>query len=161
MKEEKYYSARGAFETSRMVDAEDMAANCIRPWPKTGELWHNKDLGKNDMVLQFQVGNADSSRGMYFMVYTEDNVLASTMFVHGSGKASARLPGGNYRIRDAAGTEWYGEKETFNEVPGDEYLTVLDAGYAWTISVSVSEATGGTGVGSDETDWESWGAGTP
>ena len=106
------------------------------------------------------------------MVYTEDNVLASTMFVHGSGKASARLPGGNYRIRDAAGTEWYGEKETFgkngsyeymvfNEVPGDEYLTVLDAGYAWTISVSVSEATGGTGVGSDETDWESWGAGTP
>ncbi len=46
-------------------------------------------------------------------------------------------------------------------VAPEKYLTVLDAGYAWTISVSVSEATGGTGVGSDETDWESWGAGTP
>lgn len=45
----------------------------------------------------------------------------------------------------------------FDEIDGDEYLTELTSGYEWTISLNVSNATG-TGVGSVDTDWDSWNA---
>ena len=167
MESEKYYSARQAFLTSLMVDAEDMAQKCIRPWPKNGELWHNQDLRSNEVWLSFSVNQADDSMGRYFMVYTEENVLAATLFIHGSGKVTTKLPGGRYRIREAQGTEWYGTKETFgreghyefmvfNEFEGDDDLTDVPAGYETTITINASESTEGTGVGSEETDWDSW-----
>jgi len=150
-----------------MVDAEDMAQKCIRPWPKNGELWHNQDLRSNEVWLSFSVNQADDSMGRYFMVYTEENVLAATLFIHGSGKVTTKLPGGRYRIREAQGTEWYGTKETFgreghyefmvfNEFEGDDDLTDVPAGYETTITINASESTEGTGVGSEETDWDSW-----
>ena len=167
MKEEKFYSAREAFLTSRMIDAEDMAQKCIQKWPKTGELWHNKDMRSNEMYLSFHVQQSDSSTGRYIKVYTEDNELAATLFILGTGKARAKLPGGRYRILDASGSEWYGTKErfgpegryeymVFDEFEEDKYLTDLPAGYEWTISINITENTEGTGVGSEETDWENW-----
>ena len=167
MENEKYYSARQAFRTSLMADAEDMAQKCIQKWPRNGEIMHNKDLRSNETWLTFFVQQSDTSVGHYFMVYTEDNVLAATLFVQGSGKkVTAKLPGGRYRIREAEGTEWYGTKEmfgregryeymVFEEIEGDDYLTDLEAGYEWTITINVTESTEGTGVGSEEVDWES------
>ena len=174
-KEGKFYSAREAFRRSRMADAQDMAQKCAQVFPKTGELWHNKNFKSSEMYLLFSVEQADPSTGMYINVYSENNELASTLFIRGVGKARTKLPGGRYRIRDATGTEWFGEKETFGqeghyelmtfrEIEGDEYLTDLEKGYEWTISINiVSQAgtAGSTGVGQEETDWNSWAVGTP
>ena len=173
MADERYYSARGAFSTSHMADAEDMAEKCVQNLPKTAELWHNQEMKSNEMRLLFRVEAAEPSTGRYFMVYTEEGELASTLFIRGSGAARTNLPGGRYRIRDAWGTEWYGTKETFgregsyeymvfNEFEEDEYLTDLAEGYEWTISINVSEsAANAADVGGDDTDWESWAGGTP
>ena len=120
------------------------------------------------MVLQFEVESADESKAMCFEVYTEDGTKASVLFLAGSGTVSTSLPGGNYRIKDAAGADWYGlddafgrdgsyELMRFDEFAEDEYLTRLDPGYEWTITVDVTEEhPDAADVGSTETDWEGW-----
>ena len=113
------------------------------------------------------INSYDESIGRYFKVFAEDGTLAACLFITGSGTVSTSLPGGIYKIMDATGDTWYGTSEAFgpdgyyeymvfDEVEGDRYLTILDAGYEWTISVNVTENTGGTGVGSESFDWDSW-----
>ena len=53
------------------------------------------------------------------------------------------------------GREGRYEYMVFEEIEGDDYLTDLEAGYEWTITINVTESTEGTGVGSEEVDWES------
>ena len=170
LKEEKYYSAQQAFRESRMADAEEKAQKCVQEWPRTGEIWHNKAFKSSEMYLTIHIQSAEEGTGCYLMVYSEADELASTMFIRETGKVTVKLPGGRYRIRDASGKEWFGTKEAFGkeghyeymvfeEIEGDIYLTDLEAGYEWTIAINVVEDTGGTGVGSENTDWDSW-AGT-
>ena len=162
--EGKYYSAKKAFEESGYGDWGQRAAACVQPMPETGELWHNTDLESDEMILSFDVNEQDSNTGWYISVYTEDKKPAATVFVKGSGTVETKLPGGNYYIKDAKGTEWYGEDELFgpdghyenmifDEVEGDRYLTALDAGYEWKITIQNADAQG-QGVGSEETGWE-------
>jgi len=105
---------------------------------------------------------------MCFEVYTEAGDKAAVLFLTGSGSVTTALPGGNYRIKDATGTEWYGLEDAFGrygdyeymsfyEFDEDEYLTALPGGYEWTITVHVTEGNpDGTGVGTVGSDWESW-----
>lgn len=163
-----YYRALEAFEESGYKDYEKRAASCEQQWPNNGELWHNSSITKKDMDLVFDVNSSDDSEGMCFEVYTEDGTLASVLFLTGSGSVKTSLPGGKYRIRDASGDTWYGLKDIFgrsghyeymyfNEFEEDEYLTALDAGYEWTISLNVSETDpDAAGVGSIDSDWDEW-----
>lgn len=163
-----YYRAKEAFEASAYGDYEERAAACTQEWPENGELWHNSSLTGKRMILKFSVNARDESEGNYFEVLTEDGSRASVMFQKGSGSVSASLPGGLYKIRDASGTVWYGMKDLFgreghyeymrfDEFAGDEYLTELTGGYQWTITINVTDVTG-TGIGSVDTDWDSWNA---
>ena len=163
----RYYSAKEAFEYSQYKDYQERAAACVQPWPGNGELWHNSSYYSQSMYLSFQINSYDESIGRYFKVFAEDGTLAACLFITGSGTVSTSLPGGIYKIMDATGDTWYGTSEAFgpdgyyeymvfDEVEGDRYLTILDAGYEWTISVNVTENTGGTGVGSESFDWDSW-----
>ena len=165
---EHYYKALEAFADSHYGDYEERMAACEQPWPESGELWHNSEVYGQDMYLDFQVNSYDESEGMCFEVYTEDGVLASVLFQTGTGMVTTKLPGGNYRIKDATGETWYGRKDafgrdghyeymSFDEIDSDEYLTQLDSGYEYTITINVQEGTpDGTGVGSVNSDWESW-----
>ena len=164
--EGKYYSAKVAFENSGYGDWEERAAACIQPMPANGELWHSDSLKSDEMQLVLTVESEDSDTGRYFAVYTDKKELAETLFIKGAGSVETWLPGGNYYIKDAFGTEWYGEKElfgpdghyetmVFDEVDGDRYLTVLDEGYVWEISINTSSHTGQS-VDSEETSWEDW-----
>jgi hypothetical protein len=76
------------------------------------------------------------------------------------------LPGGNYYIKLASGTKWYGEKElfgeegsyqtlVFNENENDRYLTSLKEGYEWKIEINASNSVG-QGVESEDSNWDSW-----
>ena len=160
----KFYSAKVAFEESEYEDWEDRAAACVQPFPATGELFHKEGVTSDDMRLDLSVYAEDESVGRYISVYTEENELVVTVFIQGSGTVGSWLPGGNYYIRDAAGYEWYGEDEqfgpdgsyekmVFDEVEGDRYLTVLDTGYAWEISIN-SNSGDGQDVDSETTGWE-------
>ena len=163
----KYYSAKVAFENSGYDDWEKRAAECVQTMPATGELWHNESMKSDAMYLNLTVSSEDSNVGRYFAIYTDKKELAATIFIKGEGTVQTHLPGGNYYIKDASGTEWYGDIElfgadghyenmVFDEVDGDRYLTVLDEGYEWSITVNTSSSEG-QGVGSEETDWEDWG----
>ncbi len=162
--EGRYYSARAAFENSGYGDWEERAAACVQPMPGTGVISRAENMASDEMELVFVVNAADESVGRFISVYTEDHVLAAELFILGSGSAEVGLPGGRYYVKDASGTEWYGADEqfgpdgyyenmVFDEVEGDRYLTVLDAGYVWTITINTS-TTAGQGVGSERTGWE-------
>lgn len=166
--QEYYYQAREAFEAAGY---EDLAAGCVQDWPANGELWRSSSLQGADMELVFEVNSFDESEGMYFVIYTEDREPAAGLFLTGSGTVSTWLPGGNYRIKDATGSVWYGSKDsfgeygnyelmTFYEFEEDEYLTWLGSGYVWTITINVTESDqNASDVGSYDTDWKHWGEG--
>ena len=165
--EGKYYSAKVAFENSGYKDWEQRAAECVQPMPETGELYHNADMTSDNMMLNFVMDDADSGTGMYIAVYTKDHTLVETVFIKGAETVETWIPGGEYYIKDSSGKEWYGEDEqfgpdglyetmVFDEVEGDPYLTVLDEGYAWDITLN-TDGSEGQGVDSEETGWENRG----
>ena len=164
--EGKYYSAKATFENSGYEDWEQRAAECVQPMPETGELWHNEDMMSDNMKLEFVVNSEDESIGRYIAVYTADRALAASLFVNGSGTVETWIPGGDYYIKDATGSVWYGENElfgpdghyetlVFDENESDRYLTSLSEGNIWTITINTASSEG-QGVGSEEGSWEDW-----
>ena len=157
-----YYSAKQAFEDCGYGDWEARAAACAQPWPKTGQLYKNPDVRGSATQLTVKF-NSDSNTAMLVKVYTIDDVLARTMFIGGTGKATVSLPAGRYVIKDGTGQNWYGEAEAFGGEGSYEVMTFNDAGdyevelksgYASTITVNVQEFNpNADSVGSD---WESW-----
>ena len=159
-----WYSARVAFEGSRFGDWEARAQACVQPWPKTGELYRNPDVKGSNTRLTVQF-NSDGETAMLVKLYTPDGVLARTMFIAGTGKATTSLPAGRYIIKDGAGVNWYGEEEAFG---GEGYYEVMTFGdgeqevelpknYASTITVNVEEYNpDADSVGTLGEDWESF-----
>ena len=102
----------------------------------------------------------------YIAVYTKDHELVESLFIRGIGSVKTNIPPGEYYVKDALGTEWYGEKELFgedgtyekmifNEMEEDDYLTVLEEDYEYKITINPS-LHGGESVESEETGWENW-----
>ena len=159
-----WYSARVAFEGSRFGDWEARAQACVQPWPKTGELYRNPDVKGSNTRLTVQF-NSDGETAMLVKLYTPDGLLARTMFIAGTGKATTSLPAGRYIIKDGAGVNWYGEEEAFG---GEGYYEVMTFGdgeqevelpknYASTITVNVEEYNpDADSVGTLGEDWESF-----
>ena len=50
--------------------------------------------------------NTDPDTAMLVKIYTLDGVLARTMFIGGTGKATASLPAGTYIVKDGTGKNW-------------------------------------------------------
>jgi hypothetical protein len=161
--EGKYYSAKAAFEKSAYKDWEQRAAACVQPMPETGELFHDENMTSDNMILAFCVESQDDNKGMYITVYTKDKKLVESLFIKGADTVETKIPGGEYYIKDASGTEWYGADEqfgpdghyetmVFNEIEGDPYLTAPEEGYRWLITINTSPSVG-QGVGSEENSW--------
>ncbi len=159
----KYASARALFEESGWGDWAARAEACVQPWPKTGVLYKNPEVKGSSAELAVQF-NTEADTAMLVKVYTEGGVLARTMFIGGTGKATCSLPAGTYVIKDGVGKNWYGEEEAFGERPEGQYEIMtfeggsqeveLKKNYRSTITVNVQEDNpAAEGVGSD---WESW-----
>ena len=164
--EGKYYSAQKAFEECKYGDWERRAEECLQPVPETGEIWHDENMMSDEMKLVFVVNEENSEFYRYFDVYDKDKKLAVSIFVTGENTVETWLPGGDYYIKEASGTKWYGEKElfgaegiyqtlVFNEDENDRYLTSLKGGYEWKITIN-SSSEEGQGVESEDCDWDSW-----
>ncbi len=160
--DQKYYSARQEFLASGYGDWEAMAEKCVRRRPSAGELWHDPDIWVKDMTLTFRIEQPKDT-SIFIRLY-KDGKPVSFLFVPGPGEVTAQLPGnGYYTIKDGIGTVWYGEKEAFGPEGSYETMTFDDAGtesvylqsyYEYTISINI--ASGGTGVGSKDENWESF-----
>lgn len=127
----RFYRAKQVFEQSGYADWEARAAGCAQDWPKSGVLYSNSAVwsGSNYGSIDIKVGN---SNGMAVVVkiYTEEDVLARTLFIGTEGSARAsNLPVGNYYIlREGFGVDWYGVNDTFGE-EGSYYYMPLDDEY--------------------------------
>ena len=159
----KYASAKALFEESGWGDWAARAEACVQSWPKTGVLYKNPEVKGSSAELAVQF-NTEADTAMLVKVYTEGGVLARTMFIGGTGKATCSLPAGIYIIKDGVGKNWYGEEEAFGERPEGQYEIMtfeggsqeveLKKNYRSTITVNVQEDNpAAEGVGSD---WESW-----
>ena len=158
----KYASARALFAESGWDDWEARAEACVQPWPSNGVLYKNPAVkgSSTELTVKF---NTDPDTAMLVKIYTTDDVLARTMFIGGTGKATCSLPAGTYIIKDGTGHDWYGEEEAFGSEGYYEIMTFGDGqqevqlkkNYSSTITVNVQEDNpDAQGVGSD---WESWG----
>jgi len=166
--QERYYSAMETFYDSHYGDWQERLAACEQPWPATGELWHNDYYYSSEMSLTFDVNWDNPSEAHYYMVFDTDGTLASLLFIAGDSSATTYLPGGTYKIRSAVGDTWYGTKDAFgklgsyeflrfDEDANDPYLTYLDAGYGWTITINAAELDpSSTNVGALDSNWEDW-----
>ena len=164
--EGKYYSAKKAFEHSQYDDWEQRAAACVQPAPETGEIWHDENMYSDNMCLIFTVDEEEDDVCQYIAVYTKNRELVESLFIRGTGSVETWIPSGEYYVRNATGTDWYGEQElfgdegayekmVFNVVEDDRYLTVLEPDYQYEITINASQNVG-QGVESEETDWDSW-----
>ena len=143
--EEKYFSARQSFLMSGYGDSEEWAEKCIRDWPATGEVWHDRSQWLQDMELTIVVNQPDDA-GMLIRIY-KDNAPVSYLFLAGSDSVTVRLPGnGYYEIRDGVGYNWYGIKEAFGSEGAYETMTFDENGtervylqsyYAYTLSINI------------------------
>ena len=66
-----------------------------------------------------------------------------------------KIPKGIYRTKVETRDMFGCQMVIFNEVEDDKYLTTLDEGSEWKITINTSD-NGGQGVESEETDWDSW-----
>ncbi|MBQ6509398.1 MAG: hypothetical protein IJI07_07985 [Flexilinea sp.] len=163
-REEKYYSAWKAFTDSQYEDWNDWADKCPQEKPDTGETWHDPDQWLQDMELTIRVDQSPSS-DMFFRIYKEGRLI-SNVYISGSDEVTVKLPGNaDYTIKDGIGRTWYGEKEAFGKTGSYETMTFdekgtetvyLKSGYAYTLSINVSEVTGGTDVDSKDESWENF-----
>lgn len=160
----KFASARDLFDQSRWGDWLERAEACVQPWPKTGVLYKNPAVqgSSTELAVQF---NGESDVGMLVKIYTTDGTLARTMFIGGTGKATASLPAGTYVIKDGTGKNWYGEEEAFGKTGYYEIMTFsggsqeiqLKRNYRSTITVNVQEDNpGADSVGADRENWEAF-----
>lgn len=157
----KFYTARQLFEQSGQGDWEERAAACIQTWPKTGQLYNNPEVPGSSTQLTIKF-NSDSNIAMLVKIYTEDDVLARTLFIGGTGQATTKLPAGTYIIKDGTGKDWFGEVEAFGDegyyeimtFEGGDQLVKLERNYSSTITINAQEQNpDADSVGSD---WESW-----
>ena len=162
--EGKYYSAKTAFEECEYADWDERAAACVQPMPRNGELFHDENMISDKMKLSFEVEDYRESVGRYITVYTKDKTLVEAVFIQGSGRVSTKLPGGEYYIKCATGTEWYGPDEqfgpdghyetcVFDEAEGDRNLVELTEGYEWEITFYYIDGRTG-GISTEENSWE-------
>ena len=123
-------------------------------------------MKSDKMKLVFTVYEENPEMCRYFEVYDKDKKSVVSLFVAGENSVETWLPGGNYYIKEATGTKWYGEKELFgdegtyetmifNESEDDRYVTSLEEGYQWDIKINASEVNG-QNVDSETSDWDSW-----
>lgn len=159
--EQLYYTAQREFLQSLWGDWLERAAACELPWPENGAAWRAEQAAKADARLIIQIDQPEDSA--FFARLYRDGKACVGLFVAGPGTASAEIPAGEYAIKAGSGSVWYGGREVFGPGAAYQYMTFdedgcetvrFEAGYAYTLSISVETAEPGSGVGSEPESWE-------
>ncbi len=117
----EFYHARLAFlALEDFRDSAALAESCIQTPPKTGVLYHNPNYESSKST--FAIEN-DNSYRLYKVYNYENNDLVCTLFLRPNEYVSVNFPPGYYRINEAIGTQWFGEKDMFGE---DAYYGAME-----------------------------------
>lgn len=160
---EQYYDAYCALEElNGFLDSYSDMADCIQPFPETGETYHNDAYASRACSLTINPPTSDGSRN-YIKVYAENGDLVSCVSIGKGESATIWLPAGSYQIKTAYGYgEWFGETDLFgddgyyyileNSADDSQYFT-LKSRYEYTLSLRTG-STGGDSVGTEKEDRE-------
>ncbi|MDO4492608.1 MAG: zinc ribbon domain-containing protein [Clostridia bacterium] len=120
----------GLFHTAEMKfrtlgdygKAAIMAEQCKQPFPAKGELYRRSGLAKRGS--QVRIDNSENDLPVVYFVYDTADELCLKLFVPSGKEWYSKLPPGRYRLFEASGSAWYGEKELFG--PEGFYLSLTD-----------------------------------
>lgn len=109
----KYYTAYKMYtELRSYLNSEKNAKLCIRPYPKMTVLYKNRNYSFDFAPM---VIHADSNEPAYLKIYSKTGILVATVFLKPGKSLSFHMPSGTYIIKEANGTQWFGEKEMFGD----------------------------------------------
>lgn len=107
-----FYTAYKSFVALKDYrDASELAAECVQIPPKDGELYRNENYVGDDSRIRISTAN-DGNYNL-IRIYTEDNVLAASLFLQSNMLGTIKLPVGSYVIKYAYGERWFGEIDLF------------------------------------------------
>ena len=126
-----FYTAYNLFiSLGNFRDSADRAEQCIQEHPSTGQLYRNQDFTGTAVELRIRTPSEDP-RPTVVKIYTEDEVLVSTIFIRAGSSSTVRLPVNTYMIRIGYGDNWFGEYEYFGDANAF-YLTLqLEGGQTY------------------------------
>lgn len=161
-----YYDAYVIFDSltgktgEGLPDFAERAQACVQEFPASGVVYSNPDLSSTEVPLTIK---NESTRYVYYKIYQGDTLVRS-IFIHPESSAEAGMPAGTYRMNEAFGDMWFGEKDVFGGaghyfrcIFGEEETVVLEWGYSYEISTSVNlSLDSGTGISNEPLDLESF-----
>jgi TolA-binding protein len=154
--EGKLYEAYQAFKAlGSYADSADRAQACTVPLPNTGELYHNGSYVSSSSAIV--IDGSNSTYVSYYKVYAGAE-LVSTIFLNPGGSCTVEVPPGDYTIKEAVGSIWFGEEIMFGDEGGYEVLLFEgDNNYftlEYNIKVTITLAVLNGDVGAEPTSRE-------
>ena len=150
------YRAAQLFAACGWSDGAARAEECAQPWPATGEIYRAEDLEGRSMQLVLSVQDPLEGQATLAKLYLGGK-LVSALFIGPEGRASVRLPGGNYCVHLGTGESWYGLDDAFGDAGSYEAMLFDDGGQTvslqegmkYTLTLNDDSLTDGeNGVGS-------------
>ena len=139
----KYYTAYTLYSAMpNYSDSADMAQKCIQTTPKTGQTYRNDAYKSKSCPITIKT--PDDGLHSYLKFYSENGDLVCCMFIASGKSTRVSLPAGNYQIKEATGTNWFGEEEMFGLEGASYYAltfgdgaitTTLERNYIYTLTL--------------------------
>ena len=155
-----YYEAYAKFNALKensavdLPDLSEQAKACIQEPPNTGPTYTNPEYASSSVPLTIHNLGGNS----FYKIYDGD-VLVMSLFIQSGDTSTVSLPVGTYRMNEAHGEHWFGDKGMFGDegqyyrcVFGMEDTFTLDWGYSYEISVSDIRDLRGTGIQTESID---------
>ncbi|MBR3325750.1 MAG: hypothetical protein IKG22_00295 [Atopobiaceae bacterium] len=155
-----YYEAYAKFNALKedsavdLPDLSERAQACIQESPNTGPTYTNPGYASSSVPLTIHNLGGDS----FYKIYDGD-ILVMSLFIQPGDTSTVSLPVGTYRMNEAHGEHWFGDKGMFGDkgqyyrcVFGAEDTFTLDWGYSYEISVSDIRDLRGTGIQTESID---------
>ena len=147
----------GAFSDFRKLgsyeDSADRMKQCTTPFPSTDIIYKNPEYNSTRSSIVINCSNNPHSS--YFKLYN-DTTLVAIMWVNGGEKLTISVPAGNYSIRQATGSAWFGEEIMFGD-EGYYEVILFDADRDYfslgdNVNATINLSVTGGNLGSRETD---------
>jgi tetratricopeptide (TPR) repeat protein len=148
------YAAYQDFEAlGSYKDSADRMQQCTTAFPATGELYHSDGYRSSSSAIV--IDGTSSTYTSYYKIYSGGD-LVSALFLNSGGSCTIEVPPGNYTIKEASGTAWFGEEIMFGD--GGHYEVLLFDGnndyfvLEYNIKVTITLSVVNGDVGSSPTD---------
>jgi tetratricopeptide (TPR) repeat protein len=137
-------------------DAADRAEACKVSMPSTGIIWQDSAWFSVASSIVLEAGNMQESG--FYKLYAGGSCIA-TVFLNPGGSVEVEVPAGTYEIKEATGSQWWGDTDIFgpngfySQMTFEGDVTTFEVAYNRIITITMRVGSGGN-VGSESESWE-------